>query len=34
MARRSDSVTERPRHGVLGRYLLDGERILTTVHQH
>ena len=34
MARRSDSVTERPRHGVLGRYLLDGERILTAVHQH
>lgn len=34
MARRSDRVTGRPRHGVLGRYLLDGERILTAVHQH
>jgi len=34
MARRTDPVAERPRHGVLGRYLLDGERILTAVHQH
>jgi membrane protein YdbS with pleckstrin-like domain len=34
MARRSDPVAERPRHGVLGRYLLDGEQILTAVHQH
>ena len=34
MARHSDSVAERPRHGVLGRYLLDGERIVTAVHQH
>lgn len=34
MARRSDPMAERPRHGVLGRYLLDGERILTAVHQH
>ncbi|MBE3074005.1 MAG: PH domain-containing protein [Actinobacteria bacterium] len=24
----------RPRHGALGRYLLDGERTLTAVHQH
>ena len=34
MGRRTDPVAERPRHGVLGRYLLDGERILTAVHQH
>lgn len=34
MARRSDPMAERPRHGVLGRYLLDGERIVTAVHQH
>ncbi|NMM22424.1 MAG: PH domain-containing protein [Phycicoccus sp.] len=34
MARRSDSAAERPRRGVLGRYLLDGERIVTAVHQH
>lgn len=32
MARRTDP--ERARHGALGRYLLDGERILTAVHQH
>src|SRR5450756_2891021 len=30
----TDPVAGRPRHGVLGRYLLDGERILTAVHQH
>lgn len=34
MARRTDHVAGRPRHGVLGRYLLDGERTLTAVHQH
>jgi len=34
MARRSDPAAERARHGLLGRYLLDGERILTAVHQH
>lgn len=34
MARRTDPVAGRPRHGALGRYLLDGERILTAVHQH
>lgn len=34
MARRPDPMTERPRHGVLSRYLLDGERIVTAVHQH
>ena len=33
MARRTNPA-ERPRHGVLGRYLLDGERLLTAVHQH
>jgi len=31
---RPDAFAVRPRHGVLGRYLLDGERILTAVHQH
>ena len=31
---RPGSSAERPRHGALGRYLLDGERILTAVHQH
>jgi membrane protein YdbS with pleckstrin-like domain len=31
---RSDPLDERPRHGVLGRYLLDGEQILTKVHHH
>jgi membrane protein YdbS with pleckstrin-like domain len=31
---RPDPYAVRPRHGVLGRYLLDGERILTAVHQH
>jgi hypothetical protein len=31
---RPDPFAPRPRHGVLGRYLLDGERILTAVHQH
>jgi membrane protein YdbS with pleckstrin-like domain len=31
---RSDPRAERPRRGVLGRYLLDGERIVTAVHQH
>lgn len=34
MARRFDPAAQRPRHGVLGRYLLDGERTLTAVHQH
>ena len=34
MARRPDPPAGRPRHGVLGRYLLDGERVLTAVHQH
>jgi len=34
MMARPDPLAERPRHGVLGRYLLDGERILTAVHQH
>ena len=29
-----DPLGELPRHGVLGRYLLDGERIVTAVHQH
>ena len=33
MARRTNPA-ERPRHGVLGRYLLEGERLLTSVHQH
>jgi membrane protein YdbS with pleckstrin-like domain len=31
---RSVPLAERPRHGVLGRYLLDGEQILTKVHHH
>jgi membrane protein YdbS with pleckstrin-like domain len=31
---RPDPLARRPRHGVLGRYLLDGELILTAVHQH
>jgi len=31
---RPDPFAVRPRHGVLSRYLLDGERILTAVHQH
>ena len=31
---RPDPFAVRPRHGVLGRYLLDGERVLTAVHQH
>ena len=31
---RPDPFAERPRPGVLGRYLLDGERIVTAVHQH
>lgn len=34
MAWRPDPVVLRRRHGVLGRYLLDGERTLTAVHQH
>ena len=34
MARRFDPAAQRPRYGVLGRYLLDGERTLTAVHQH
>jgi len=34
MMARPDPLAERPRHGVLRRYLLDGERILTAVHQH
>ena len=31
---RPDPLAELPRHGGLGRYLLDGERIVTAVHQH
>jgi membrane protein YdbS with pleckstrin-like domain len=31
---RPDPISERPRHGVLGRYLLDRERIVIAVHQH
>jgi len=31
---RLDPLAERPRRGGLGRYLLDGERIVTAVHQH
>jgi hypothetical protein len=31
---RPDPFVTLPRHGVLGRYLLDGERVLTAVHQH
>ncbi len=34
MGRPTGPVVKRPRHGVLGRYLLDGERTLTAVHQH
>lgn len=34
MAWRPSLPGGQPRHGVLGRYLLDGERILTAVHQH
>ena len=34
MARRFDLAAQQPRHGALGRYLLDGERTLTAVHQH
>ena len=34
MMARPDPLAERPRRGVLGRYLLDGERVLTAVHQH
>ncbi len=34
MGRPTGPVVQRPRHGVLGRYLLDGERTLTAVHQH
>lgn len=31
---RPDPLAERPRRGVLGRCLLDGEQIVTAVHQH
>jgi membrane protein YdbS with pleckstrin-like domain len=31
---RPDPLAERPHHGALGRYLLDGEQILTKVHHH
>jgi len=31
---RPDPFAEQPRQGGLGRYLLDGERIVTAVHQH
>ena len=31
---RSDAPVELPRHGGLGRYLLDGEHIVTAAHQH
>jgi hypothetical protein len=31
---RPDPLAGRPDHGGLGRYLLDGERVLTAVHQH
>ncbi|MEO8557396.1 MAG: PH domain-containing protein [Actinomycetota bacterium] len=34
MGRPTGPVAQRPRHGVLGRYLLDGERTVTAVHQH
>ena len=31
---RTNPLADRPRHGGLGRYLLDGEQIVTAVHQH
>lgn len=34
MGQPTGPVVQRPRYGVLGRYLLDGERTVTAVHQH